>query len=398
MEADMEFNITRRKLLRNSLVLGCSAAASPLITPVTFAAMPSDNRLVVIVLRGAMDGLDAVQPYGDRNLSGLRKTLSRGEAGGASDLDGFYALHPELAELMPLWDAGELGFAHAVSTPYRNKRSHFDGQDFLENGGSAPNGDLTEARDGWLNRLLTLIPGAAAETAFSVGRQRMLLLQGAMEVSSWSPDSDLNLSSEARATVEGLYAADDPFRLSAQEAFILSEKVNGAMNPGQAAKAASLAGFAADRLNEATRIAAFSIGGWDTHRNQKTTLARPLRELSSAILTLKERLGANWDKTAVIAMTEFGRTVRENGTGGTDHGTGGAMFMAGGAVKGGKVHGEWPGLGDRDLYQNRDLNPTADVRRYAAWAIRDLFGIQRSALEGLIFPELDMGANPSITR
>ncbi len=394
----MENGISRRKLITNSLILGCSAAASPLITPVTLASTPFDARLVVIVLRGAMDGLDVVQPYGDRQLKGLRKTIKAGEAAGAYDLDGFFAMHAALGDLVPLWKAGELGFAHAVSTPYRNKRSHFDGQDFLENGGSASSGDLTSAEDGWLNRMLTQMPGANVTTAFSVGRQRLLLLEGDVATSSWSPDSDMDLSPTAQALLNQLYAKDPLFSESAQVAVDLSAKMDGTMNARQAAKASALAGFAADRLNEDTRIAAFSIGGWDTHRNQNGALPNALEELSSAILTLKERLGRNWDQTTVLAMTEFGRTVRENGSGGTDHGTGGAMLMAGGAVKGGKVHGQWPGLGELDLYQDRDLEPTADVRSYAAWALRDLFAVNRSALEGLVFPGLDMGSDPRIIR
>ena len=394
----MENGISRRKLITNSLILGCSAAASPLITPVTLASTPFDARLVVIVLRGAMDGLDVVQPYGDRQLKGLRKSIKAGEAAGAYDLDGFYSMHSALGDLVPLWKAGELGFAHAVSTPYRNKRSHFDGQDFLENGGSASSGGLTSAGDGWLNRMLTQMPGSNVTTAFSVGRQRLLMLEGAADTSSWSPDSDMDLSPTAQALLNQLYEKDPLFHESAQVAIDLSAKMDGTMNARQAAKAEALAGFAADRLNEDTRIAAFSIGGWDTHRNQNSTLPNALKELSAAILTLKKRLGRNWDQTTVLAMTEFGRTVRENGSGGTDHGTGGAMLMAGGAVKGGKVHGEWPGLGELDLYQDRDLEPTADVRSYAAWALRDLFAVDRSALEGLVFPGLDMGSDPRIIR
>ena len=394
----MENGISRRKLITNSLILGCSAAASPLITPVTLASTPFDARLVVIVLRGAMDGLDVVQPYGDRQLAGYRKQIKAGEAAGAYDLDGFYAMHSALGDLVPLWKAGELGFAHAVSTPYRNKRSHFDGQDFLENGGSASSGDLTSEGNGWLSRMLTLMPGSTVTTAFSVGRQRLLLLEGDADTSSWSPDSDMDLSPTARALLNQLYAKDPLFHESAQVAIDLLAKMDGTMNARQAAKAEALAGFAADRLNEDTRIATFSIGGWDTHRNQNGTLPNALKELSSAILTLKKRLGRNWDQTTVLAMTEFGRTVRENGSGGTDHGTGGTMLMAGGAVKGGKVHGQWPGLGELDLYQDRDLEPTADVRSYAAWALRDLFAVDRSALEGLVFPGLDMGSDPRIIR
>ncbi len=395
-EQVMENTFTRRRLLTNSLIVGCSAAASPLLTPITLAAAPFDTRLVVIVLRGGMDGLDVVQPYGDRELFSLRNRIKTGETGGAHDLDGFYALHSELADLMPLWNAGELGFAHAVSTPYRDKRSHFDGQDFLENGGNSSDGSMSASRDGWLNRMLGLMPGTEPSTAFSVGRQRLLLLDGEVKTSSWSPESDLDLSPEAQLVLSKLYAADPLFHDSAMEAFALSAKMEGGMNPRQASRADALAGFAADRLNENTRIASFSIGGWDTHNNQSNSIKGALKELSTAILTLKTRLGSNWDKTAVLAMTEFGRTVHENGSGGTDHGTGGAMLMAGGAIKGGKVHASWPGLGSGDLYENRDLMPTNDVRSYAAWAMRDLFQIDRSALEGLIFPGLDMGSDPKI--
>ncbi len=392
----MQVPFTRRKLLLSSLALGCSAAASPLITPITLAAAPTDNRLVVIVLRGAMDGLDVVQPYGDPMLGGLRNQLKSGQAAGAHDLDGFFALHPALADLMELWNAGELAFAHAVSTPYRNKRSHFDGQDFLENGGRASDGTLTPARDGWLNRMLTLIPGANGQTAFSVGRQRLLLLTGTQPTSSWSPDADLDLSPQAKLLLDQLYATDPLFKQSARTVAEMSEKMDGGMGAGAASGAAALAGFAADRLNEETRIAAFSIGGWDTHRDQNSNLPAALRQLSTAILTLRQKLGSNWSRTSVLAITEFGRTVRENGSGGTDHGTGGAMLMAGGAIKGGRVYGKWPGLGELNLYQDRDLNPTTDVRAFAAWALRDMFSLQRSAIETIVFPGLDMGDNPGL--
>ena len=388
--------ISRRKLLKSSLILGCSAAAFPLMTPITLANAPGDNRLVVIILRGGMDALDVIQPYGDKNLSQMRNRIKIGEAAGAFDLNGFFALNKHLADLMPLWKNQQLAFAHAVSTPYRDKRSHFDGQDFLENGGSAKSGSLTKEGDGWLNRLLSLMPNTSSTTAFSVGRQRLLILEGKVQTSSWSPDSDLDLSPQAQLLLKKLYEGDQLFASSAKTAVELSEKMNSKMGAGRAARATALAQFTAERLNEETRIASFSIGGWDTHRNQNNTLTRALKELSSAILTLKKSLGKNWDKTAILAMSEFGRTVRENGTAGTDHGTGGAMFMAGGAIRGGKVYGDWPSLGEGDLYENRDLMPTSDMRSYAASAISSLFDIKKSALETKIFPSLDMGAGQNI--
>lgn len=384
--------LSRRAFLGRSLAIGCSAAASPLVTPVTFAAAPGEARLVVIVLRGAMDGLDVVRPVGDPEFSRHRPKLAA--ARGAEPLDGFFALHEALAPLVPLWRAGELAFAHAVSTPYRDKRSHFDGQDVLETGGPDLSGGI---RDGWLNRALALMPGAHARTAFAVGRERLLLLAGEAEVQGWSPDGALGLSPAAEALLVRLYENDPLFREAARQAMALSELSNaGPMNPRRAARAEALAGFAADRLAEDARIAAFSLSGWDTHANQAAALPRVLGELRSAIETLRERLGGHWQSTLVMGITEFGRTVRENGSGGTDHGTGGAAVFAGGALKGGRVLGDWPGLGDGALYAGRDLMPTRDVRAYAGWALAGLFGLKRSEIEGRVFPGLDMGADPGL--
>ncbi|MEM9228335.1 MAG: DUF1501 domain-containing protein [Pseudomonadota bacterium] len=390
--------LTRRRLLTRGLALGCSAAASPLITPVTLASTPGDTRLVVIVLRGAMDGLDVVQPIGDRNLHGHRKTLSVGPDNGAAPLDNFYALHPALSDLMPLWSAGELSFAHAVSTPYRDKRSHFDGQDLLENGGNSADGGMTPGRDGWLNRMLSLLPGARAETAFAVGRGGLLLLRGDTPTSSWSPDTDMDLSPQAELLLSKVWEQDALFHAAGQTAMALSAErdVPEGMNPRNSQRGAALAEFAAGQLRGEARVAAFSLNGWDTHQGQANALPRALAELQTAILTLKSGLGPAWDKTAVLCLTEFGRTVRENGVRGTDHGTGGAAIFAGGALKGQSVHGEWPGLASRDLYRDRDLMPTADVRSYAAWAMRDLFGLARSDLERLVFPGVDMGLDPRL--
>ena len=390
--------LSRRKFISQTVALGCSAAASPLLTPVTFAATPGENRLVVIILRGAMDGLDVVQPYGDPNLAGWRPNLIAGEAAGSFDLDGFFSLNKGLEELMPLWHAGELSFAHAVSTPYRDKRSHFDGQDLLENGGGNADASLTPAGDGWLNRVLSLMPDTHVETAFAVGRERMLLLEGAQDHSIWSPESALNLSSQAELLLNRIYGSDPLFTETVQMAMDLS-KTNDTMSMGggRNGQIRALAQFTADKLNDASRIAAFSVGGWDTHNNQSRSMGNAMEQLSEAILVLKNRLGNNWQRTTVMAITEFGRTVAENGSMGTDHGTGGAMIMAGGALKGRKVMTDWPGLDESDLYQNRDLMPTSDVRRYAGWVLRDMFGIPLSDLGNIVFPGVDFGDNPGVT-
>jgi len=401
---------SRRNFLTSTLALGCSAAASPLLTPVTFASVPSDKRLVVIILRGGMDGLNVVSPVADPLFAGYRPSML-GQT--HLPLDNYFAMHPQLADLMPLWNAGELGFVNAVSTPYRNKRSHFDGQDILEAGGISATTDVRES--GWINRLLELIPDARKELAFSVGRENMLLLRGDQKVSSWSPDGRIDLSPQAQLLLDVIYAKDPLFAQAGGDALTLAGQLNMKPDMGgepaeadmagiiknmatsrKSQKAEGLAAFAANRLKADTRIAAFSIGGWDTHFKQAKSMNKALEQLRTAILTLKQELGPVWQKTAVVCMTEFGRTVRENGSAGTDHGTGGLMVLAGGAVRGGKVHGDWPGLAADNLFAERDLMPTNDVRKYAAWMVRDLYGVGKTGLETTVFPGLDMGVNPQI--
>lgn len=389
--------LDRRLFLKSAALIGCSAAAHPFLNSMTFAALPGENRLVVIILRGAMDGLDAIQPYGDPMLRKLRRDLSVGPENGALDLDGFYALHPRLEPLLPLWQAGELAFAHAVSTPYRDKRSHFDGQDVLEAG---TGNDLPVDRriGGWLNRLLQAKPGAKAETAYSVGVEQMRILAGEAAHLSWAPRAALTLSAQAQTLLEHVYHDDPLFRDAARDAVqIGAETLDdvGKMQ-GPTADAQALAAFAASRLNGESRIAAFSIPGWDSHANQPAVLGRALDRLAAAILKLREGLGPNWGRTTVLAMTEFGRTVRENGSGGTDHGTGGALLMAGGAIRGGRGYGDWPGLGEGQLYAERDLMPMRDIRAYAGWAMHGLFGIERDRLERTIFPGLELGDDPGM--
>ena len=383
----MANSLSRREFIARTGLVGCSLAASPLLTPVSLAAAPWDTRLVVIILRGGMDGLDVVQPYGDAGFRALRPTLSVGPDGGAIDLDGRFALHPNLADMMPLWNAGHLSFVHAVSTPYRDKRSHFDGQDLLEAGTSS----LAGVRDGWLNRMLQAVPGVTAETAYAVGRSDMLLLQGDAAVANWSPDADLNLSPQAVRLLELVTESDPAIHAALAEAQLLSERTDRDGARGQAGHV-EIAKFAADRLSQDARIAAFSLNGWDTHRNQKGNLGKALTRLSETLLTLRGKMrGDTWRKTAVVAMTEFGRSARENGTRGTDHGTAGVMILAGGAIKGGQVFGQWPGVGEGQLFQNRDLLPTSDVRAHAAWLMRGLMGLEQGVLESAVFPGLDMG-------
>ena len=184
----------RRSFLCRSAMLGCSVAASPLLAPISFASVPGDNRLIVIILRGGMDGLATVAPYGDPAFAALRGKLNFGPEG-YLDLDGFFAMHGGLRALAPLWASGELGFVHAVSTPYRDKRSHFDGQDLLEAGGADLQSGRT--RDGWLNRLMAHLPGPQADLAYAVGKDALAILDGPNPVNRWSPEVDLALSPQA---------------------------------------------------------------------------------------------------------------------------------------------------------------------------------------------------------
>lgn len=392
----MTQRLTRRGFLGRSAILGCSAAASPLMTPISFAAAPWDTRLVVIILRGAMDGVDVVQPYAQPGLAAARSSLRMGPDEGAHDLDGFFSVHPGLGALMPLWHSGELGFVHATSTPYRNKRSHFDGQDVLEAGTMGTGG----IRDGWLNRMIEGMPGMSATSAYAIGREEMLLMKGSADVSNWAPDSGFELSTQAELLMQTIMEQDPALQAAYREASRLSaeEAAVGDMTGKKKGSAVlKIAEFAAERLREEARVAAFSINGWDMHAGQRNGMKRLLPRLSNVILTMRDKLGPElWSKTALLAMTEFGRTVAENGSKGTDHGTAGAMVLAGGAIKGGRVYGDWPGLEEADLYQRRDLMPTTDVRAHAAWVMHGLMGIDRTILETTVFPGLDMQVNPGL--
>jgi uncharacterized protein (DUF1501 family) len=232
-------------------------------------------------------------------------------------------------------------------------------------------------------------------------------------VAQWSPDAALSLSPQAEALL-GRVMRDDPlFGGAMDEAIALSRTdragagavdragMMGAMQDTMRAARGgagpdSIARFAAERLRGPARVAAFSLNGFDSHANQSRVLDRALDRLQTAILTLRDGLGPAWGRTTVLAMTEFGRTARRNGTDGTDHGTAGAMLLAGGALRGGRVLGDWPGLAEADLYDRRDLRPTGDVRTPAAWVMRHSFGLDRAMLERAVFPGLEMGEDPGL--
>ena len=373
---------------RTFLASACCVAASPLLTPVTFAAIPGDRRFVTIVLRGALDSLFLLQPYSDPMLRRYRPDLALDPASGLIDLDGQFGLHGEAKGLLPLWKSGELAFVNAVSTPYRDQRSHFDGQDILETGGLS----AADSNSGWLNRALANIPRSESRKAIDVNTSAELILTGPNPVDTWSTQTDLAVEPDEVAFFERLYGNDPDFSKAFGEAIETDKDSDSIFADGRrAGDARGIARLTAGMLKGDYRLASFSIGGWDTHVGQLNIFKKPLKALVSALTTLKAELGPEvWGKTAVLAMTEFGRTARQNGSRGTDHGTGGLAIIAGGAIRGGRVYGRWPGLAEDQLFEGRDLMPTTDVREIAAALLNSQFDISAGDLTSKIFPGLDL--------
>lgn len=377
--------------------LALSSAGAALRPAFAFAEMPGEARLVVIILRGALDGLTAVPPYGDPAYAGQRGGLAIGRPGGkdgALDLDGFFGLHPALTGMHARYRKKELLVVHAAATPYR-ERSHFDGQDLLENGTPIPHG----AQDGWLNRALQTLSGTQAP-ALAVGQSVPLILRGSAKATSWTPDVLPSVDEDTVARLMDLYAEDTLFGPALGEALattqLLSQTGANAMEGGRGG--ASPVKFARQVARsvgtllaapEGPRIAVFEISGWDTHANEGAAqgiLAMRLGALDQAVGALAEALGPHWQRTAVLAVTEFGRTVAANGTKGTDHGTGAAAFLLGGAVEGGRVLAAWPGLGPGRLHQGRDLTPTTDLRAVLKGVLAAQMDLSREALGERVFP------------
>lgn len=382
---------------RGFLLSAGSAVALPLMAPVSLAATPGDNRFVTIVLRGAMDGLDLIQPYGDPGFAALRPGLASSIADGLLDLDGFFGLHPGAGALMPLWQARELAFVHAVATPYRGARIHFDAQDVLETGSV----EGKALRTGWLNRALSLVPRSSSRKALDITAAMELILAGPNDADVLAPSADFALAPDELQFLERLYAGDDGFSRALSGAVTAGATTGHLYDDGQRRNGIiETARLAGSMLKEDYRVASFSINGWDTHVAQKTQFPTVAGDLAAAILSLKDSMGdAAWQSTIVLAATEFGRCVRENGTGGTEHGTASVALLAGGALAGatdvpggqglgGRVLGRWPGLADEALLDQRDLMPTADLRDIAAAMLHRQFDITPANLTSKVFPGL----------
>lgn len=367
---------------RNLLRTGAIGAAAALFAPRTaFAAAPTDKRFIFIIQRGAADGLGIVVPVGDPTFAGQRGVLADVAEGGLK-LDSTFMLHPMLAETGKLYGAKQALFAHAVASPYR-ERSHFDGQNVLESGGKGP----YALKDGWLNRMLSLLPEANA-SALAIAAAIPLALRGTKEVASYAPSNLPDASDDLLQRVSMLYQGDAQLHGLWEQA-LATRTLTGDLAADNGRNAAATGALAARLMAPANgaRIAMIETGGWDTHSGQKARLGAQLRGLDAMIGAIRTGLGAEWANTMVLVATEFGRTVAVNGTNGTDHGTASAAMLLGGGVKGGRVIADWPGLAQGALYEGRDLKPTGDLDGFIAGAVAAHFGLEPRRVLPALFPQ-----------
>lgn len=384
--------VDRRTLLKTSAQLTLLAP----FARAAWAAAGTDPRFVLVILRGGLDGLAAVPPYGEARYRPLRGPLALDAPdaeNGVLKLDGLFGLHPALSNLHAMYRAGEAAVLHAAATPYP-ERSHFDAQKVLEAGGTAP----SASAGGWLNRALSaLADEGSRRDAMALGDSVPLVLRGEFAVDAWAPSRLPKTGEDTLARVMAMYEAVDPplaerLDTALAERALAGDAGIGTRMGGRGGQVAPLASAAARFLASADgpRIAVIDIGGWDTHANQGAAqgrLAGRLRVLDAGLQSLKSELGEHWRQTSVLVVTEFGRTAAVNGTRGTDHGTAGCAFVAGGAVKGGRVVTDWPGLGSRDLREGRDLKPTLDLRAAFKGVLAEQLGVGEAALERLVFPD-----------
>ena len=395
---------------RRALLLGSGAAFACAYLPRIARAEGRDPRFLAIVLRGGLDGLAVVAPVGDPDWRKLRgdKALTLDGQSPALPLDDFFALNPAMPNLHRLYRAGQALFVHAVATPYR-ERSHFDGQDVLQSGFAGPGVVDT----GWLNRALSAVapdsPAAArGRQAFAIGPITPLVMRGPAPVLSWMPPRLPPVGDDTVMRLLDLYRHTDPVF-----AAVIEERVGiaaiahaGGMDvkPADASPAVQTGGIAQVRTyfadaagaaakflarSDGPRVAALAFDGWDTHVNEgaeKGRLADLLGALDSALAAVETSMGEAWRDTIVALVTEFGRTAQINGNDGTDHGTATAALFAGGALKGGRVIADWPGLKEADLYEKRDLKPTTDLRAVVKGLLRDHLRVDERHLETAVFP------------
>lgn len=363
------------------LAAGGMTAASLALPRMAFAKANTSKRFVFIIQRGAADGLAIVAPTGDPAFAGIRGAFAEDLAGGAR-LGSFFTLHPALIETAKLYAAKQALFVHAVASPYRD-RSHFDGQNVLETGGSA----AYRVKDGWMNRLIGLLPQDETK-ALALSSTVPMALRGQNEVSSYAPSALPSASDDLMDRVSRLYESDQQLH-ALWMAALETRMTAGDLTAGAGQNGAATGSLAAKLLvgDNGARIAMIETGGWDTHSGQRGRLNAQLRGLDQVVAALKTGLGSDWANTLVIVATEFGRTVAPNGTGGTDHGTGSAAMLLGGAVAGGQVAADWPGLSQGALYEGRDLKPTIDLDALIGTALAQHYGLEVARVMSTLFPE-----------
>jgi uncharacterized protein (DUF1501 family) len=385
------------KTTRRSLLTGfASFAAWAYLPKFAHAADGRDPRLVVIILRGALDGLATVAPVADPDYAELHGSIALATSGQhpATPLNSFFALHPSMPTFARIYSEGHASVVHAVATGYRD-RSHFDGQDVLESGYSGPG----RVQSGWLNRALQALPhGERVVGALAVGTTTPLVLRGPAPTVGWAPVAVPQADDDTAMRLLDLYAHRDPALARALSQGLQLEKTSRGddMKPPPGLNqigAMRLAAKGAAKLmaaDDGPRIAALAFDGWDTHANEGGAVGRLaflLGGLDGAFDEFQTGLGDKWRDTAIVVATEFGRTARINGTDGTDHGTGTIALLAGGAIKGGQVISDWPGLKQAQLYEGRDLKPTTDLRGVLKGLLRDHLGLSESVLNDAVFPE-----------
>jgi len=368
----------------------------------SLAIPPKPKRLVVIFLRGGIDGLNVVVPYGETDYYEARPTLAIPQPGkekGALDLDGNFGLHPALSPLIPYWKEGTLGFVHACGSTDET-RSHFDAQKYMESGTPGDKKTL----EGWMNRMLGVLPGNTPVEAVSVGSNIPLILTGKESASNISFQGNAARKlpidqDKIQSAFDQLYSNNDPLSLAYQEGRAarntllkqleaeMEEANNGAPLPkGFAGETRQLASLMV--RDPSIQLAFMDVGGWDTHANQGSSqgqLANRLKNLGEGLVTLVDRLGEIYADTTILVLSEFGRTVAENGNQGTDHGRGNVMWIFGGSLRGGQVYGQWPGLSKSERYEGRDLAITTDFRSVVSTVLLSQFGVKENQVSR-IFP------------
>lgn len=366
---------------RNLVLTGAAGALSLGFAPrLAFAQAASDRRFVFIIQRGAADGLGTLAPVGDPAFAAQRGVLAQDFAD-AAKLDAMFALHPNLKNVAQMYAAKEALFVHAVASPYRD-RSHFDAQNVLETGGVA----AYQLKDGWMNRLLSVLPDEERK-GIAIAATIPMALRGKVEVASYAPSVLPDASDDLLGRVAMLYA-EDPQLHAIWEQATATRTLTGDLAANNGRNAAATGALAARLLaaDNGARIAMIETGGWDTHAGQRGRLGAQLNGLDQMIAALKTGLGPLWGKTMVLVATEFGRTVKVNGTQGTDHGTASVAWLLGGAVQGGRVVADWPGLSDAALYEGRDLRPTAGLDAVIGSAAAAHFGVDPARAMPALFP------------